>query len=670
MPEPMMACACGGGSGGGGSGSTSSDTLVEMVENETESLNTSNTSAVEDSTVSIRDNVTENLSAFRDDLQTSSNRSEVIRTAYDEAFRNQTLAGTRTNLTEAYGPDRLVKSTEALHEEVGDPLTAEEKLDLEDQAALLPSDVKTAGAVLNYATIDALHYTWKALDNIDTDAANATVENQTLLSMLHRRMQFTTQDGNLTLEYSENTTETLRAAVNTTRSVDGQAFVQGLDVLAQAVDEVAGMDLPTEITGEQSNLECSPAEDLVYVSPTCTIIIGPTTGTNYKKMQAGPGGKYEMNVVLLELGGEDRYKHRAGGGHGQYLCDACGVPVQVNVDVGAEGDNYGRLTPDVPTGPVHGSGEFGVGFLYDGGGNDRYKATHSGLGSGEGIVAQGSAGTTGAGALFDQSGNDIYVTKQRSTPAVSSAQGAGLVEAFGLLRDATGKDQYYFNLTESGADGGGAQGFATGGSSVGMLLDAGTGSDLYTGTQDYLQGAASNGGYAYLGDRAGHNTFEVRALHGCATYRDDRCQGKRPIAGWSQGYADTTAYGVLYSGPGNDTYRIAEKANTSDRQDEGRALLGSGNTTAAGLAVDPTGDDTYEALNRSHGYGNQGLGVFSDGDGADRYSCDDFDRVSCYGVGHGGTGVFADLGTGNDNYETWDDRGDIWARGDLGMGVR
>ena len=89
-------------------------------------------------------------------------------------------------------------------------------------------------------------------------------------------------------------------------------------------------------------------------------------------------------------------------------------------------DDYRSLSQGFAIGvrPDYGGG---IGFLYDGGGNDFYNAE---------VYAQGTSYWYSAGFLYDNSGNDHYI-------ATEYAQGAGIHLSYGLLIDNAGDDQYF-----------------------------------------------------------------------------------------------------------------------------------------------------------------------------------------------------------------------------------
>lgn len=641
--------------------------IVEVVETETDGLNKTNDDEVQGAVLNISDAAVERATGIRDALRSAGNLSNMVRAAYRQANPNATLDAQRTNLSTARGLTGLGDVTVALYKEANDPLTASEELQVRQQASNVPSEVAKAAAVMTYAVIDAKHYVDAALAGVDVENRSVIDGNESLMTMLHRRMEFS-QDGNTTVVgFADNTTKVLNAAGNVTGGMDGRALFHAMDVLAQALDEIRALDIHgLDVPGEVNHPRCAE-EPLVFADDDCRIVIGPTSDTTYKSsMVSLSDGDYELNAVLLDLGGDDRYENRAGGGYGAGPIDT--VPVQVNVDIGTGADVYDRFTRD-GVGPAQGSGILGAGLLFDAGGDDHYLARAEDT-TNDHLISQGS-GEIGAGMLIDQEGNDLYVTHEPTDRSLTHGQGAALLGGFGLMRDLAGEDTYFFNLTDKYPNGGGAQAYADLNGTA-YLLDWGTGDDLYRAGQDLVQAAASAEGFAFFHDEGGNDRIEIQSYPGCPELRDDTCAGEafRPQAGWGQAYADLAGYAVLMGGPDAADYHVLDVPDATDRSGERRFRLGSGNTTGAAIFVDPAGNDTYDAVDGSHGYGNIGLGIFVDQHGTDSYACEALQDLRCYGFGTGGFGVFAELGDSQDAYTEWDNRTSPWAFGDLGLGVR
>ena len=179
----------------------------------------------------------------------------------------------------------------------------------------------------------------------------------------------------------------------------------------------------------------------------------------------------------------------------------------------------------------HGRGEReygtsgGIGFLWDGGGNDQYIAD---------IAAQGSATYMALGVLVDEAGNDSYVCTQ-------DGQGAATHRALAVLWDLSGEDLYSLS---KGLGQGGANDL-----SVAFLLE-GAGNDIYTGGP-LSQGSAAANAIGMLIDGAG----------------DDSYLGIGPVALF-QGYAEKKRFfgsiGLLLDVQGRDFFSHRSRAGETE----------------------------------------------------------------------------------------------------------
>lgn len=159
----------------------------------------------------------------------------------------------------------------------------------------------------------------------------------------------------------------------------------------------------------------------------------------------------------------------------------------------------------------------GIGFLYDGMGNDSYDVE---------VYGQGTSYWYSLGILFDKAGNDRY-------SAVKYAQGAGIHLSVGLLIDRTGDDSYYSRhgpgqgeghdlsvgmlIDKSGNDSyqiSGGQGIGLT-NSFGLFIDS-KGEDLYTTTEPLGQGSANPargyGGAGIFLDLGGKDSYPRSGL--------------------------------------------------------------------------------------------------------------------------------------------------------------
>lgn len=706
----MYLCNCGGGGGGGtddGGGSGISYDLIQEAENRTSELNTSNSSEVEDATHNTSDMMRENLTEIRDSLLNAQNLSNRVHAAHDQAYPNQTSwDGVRTNVSKIGTSSDLGDAVTAVYEEIGEPLTDLQENNMRLNASEVPNKLAEATAAMTWASIDAMHYLDDAFRNVSQENVSTVHGNASVFRLMDRGLNLTEEDGNLTANLTKDEERVFRANGNLSQNIDYKAIYQASDVLAKAIDVVRGLDpSPNELVSTDPRDCAEEASDVYLATPDCLVVIGKATDGDFKEMAASD--ERDRNIVLVDLGGEDSYVHRAGGGHNPNMdppestSRSDPIPdVQVNVDLGFGDDSYRPSNGNNydNEGPFLGAGKWGAGLLYDAGGDDDYTDFDLGTDKQQNPVL-GSA-IYGSGILVDEGGNDLYEVNQEKTRAPVDSMGAA-ISGFGLLIDKSGRDRYRHTLNPGPGvdyvDGGSAQGFAST-FGVGYLLDFGTSQDWYDAGQTYVQGAATEGGFAYLFDGGGQNSFNLTASKGCPYMpdltdvsdesTDERC-GFTPvqIANRSQGFADTNGFGGLVVGKsdtgGDDTYRV--KGTLGPRV--GTGTLGSGNLSAAGGLLDVAGDDDYEAYNRGLGYGNAALGSFMDNEGNDTYLCE---GPRCYGFGEpsiaqrtaiedaGGIGVFLDGGTGGTQNDTFkpdghpDDDGDgIWAPddGNIGLGV-
>jgi len=146
-------------------------------------------------------------------------------------------------------------------------------------------------------------------------------------------------------------------------------------------------------------------------------------------------------LLVIDLGGNDRYKGNPGGNNG------LNYPFGILIDLQGN-DKYNETLERESMG----SGVCGLGVLVDMKGNDNYRADNRAQGCGifgVGILADldGSdsyilksmgqgAGFFGTGMLIDYNGRDLY-------RIYSNGQGMGASNGIGILIDSNGKDYYY-----------------------------------------------------------------------------------------------------------------------------------------------------------------------------------------------------------------------------------
>jgi len=384
----------------------------------------------------------------------------------------------------------------------------------------------------------------------------------------------------------------------------------------------------------------SEEEGVIYLRDTewGKIIIGGKGDDEYKKDYA----------VIIDLGGDDIYRKRVGGGIG-----ILSHPFSVLIDLSGNDLYQSNKIFNL------GSGLFGVGILIDESGDDTYRTSHYAQGTGifgtgiiidkngddiyqAGYFAQGSA-NFGFGILLDFKGNDVY-------RSYNWAQGMGSVWGYGLLADFSGNDNYYAGGRyihhpllpydyRSFAQGFG-MGFrpdASGG--IGFLYD-GEGNDFYN-AEVYAQGTSYWYSLGMLYDKKGND-------HYLATE-------------YAQGAGIHLSVGALIDMEGDDEY--------FSRLGPGQ---GEGHDLSVGILIDKQGKDSY-TISGGQGIGlTNSVGIFIDSDGDDSYlTTEDIGQgIGTQARGFGGVGIFLDLG-GKDTYPRKSPGEDmaLWTQGSYGSGI-
>jgi hypothetical protein len=295
------------------------------------------------------------------------------------------------------------------------------------------------------------------------------------------------------------------------------------------------------------------------------LIVDPGGDDVYERAPASGGAI----SVIVDLGGNDRY------GGSDFVVRGLSALFDFAGD-----DRYEM------SGPGLASAVAGASLLVDGSGDDSYRAPY---------FSQGFA-AFGIAALIDRGGNDSYEIN-------AWGQGSAFTGGLALLWDANGNDRYTARGLPDAYDRGGglsgAQGVAMGirtmlPGGVGILRDDG-GNDVYA-AEMFAQGTGYFYGLGLLWDRGG----------------DDRYEAVR----YAQGTGVHEAVGVLRDEGGNDRYAL--KVGVGQ---------GMGLDLAVGVLVDTAGDDHYAAglLAQAAATAN-GVGILSDGGGADRFEIGAGDR--------------------------------------------
>jgi len=355
---------------------------------------------------------------------------------------------------------------------------------------------------------------------------------------------------------------------------------------------------------------------------------------------------YERDYALLiDLGGNDRHLHAAGGAD-----PLSGAPAaSLTIDLGGD-DEYATPVPSPGGAQIVFGGALlgGVGMLVDAGGDDKYSA----WARGPALSTYGlGAGFGGMGVMADLAGNDTY--QLRNTTSTLGVPNYRLAEGVGV-----------------GALGG-----------TGILLDRGSGDDTYLvesipapdldedGNQVLVQAQAQGMGIGVAGvglfhDTGGNDSMTLRAKS--VADPDDSRPATEPgesdappgaIATiWGFGYGALGGAGLSISGNGN-TVRAVEAVAQAPETGSGpistdasaaSIVLGIGLLGGYGGVHDEGGDDVYVsdltsravhhhrpdqacgcpasalaqargAMSQAMGVGNFGIGVLEDRSGNDRY---------------------------------------------------
>lgn len=292
----------------------------------------------------------------------------------------------------------------------------------------------------------------------------------------------------------------------------------------------------------------------------------------------------EAAALLIDLGGDDVYRHAAAAA--PFVAEGSPVLHPVSVVVDVAGDDTYATDDQSPAldglAAAHGAGLFGgLGMLIDLDGDDAYTAS---VGEGSDVLAQG-AGLGGVGLLLDAGGADAYRIEGRDATGdrVSlMGQGAGIF-ALGNLAS--------------------AQGYAH---SVGAIVDGGEGDDVYGIEAGTVTGPPGNRGiagqgYALYGvgvihDDGGTDVFSARASAAQSqsfSRAFDQASAFVDAQGVGFGFYWQPGLGAILAGAGSSTYAIeaaSEGIAWNSVSGQGLGALGG-----AGVIDDLGGDDRYLA---------------------------------------------------------------------------
>ena len=412
--------------------------------------------------------------------------------------------------------------------------------------------------------------------------------------------------------------------VDTSRTVDKDGILDFIKKLDRNALTTAGQIILEDVWQIRKRLESDYYDWNLLDNP-----VSGATGdiicylqTDFGPMIVGGTGDNVYSddfAVIIDLGGNDIYRCRAGGAIGEI-----GNPYSVVIDLAGD-DFYMNQEKAVN----QGAGFLGIGVLIDLAGNDTYRSSNYSHG----------AGLFGIGLLYDQAGEDDY-------RGGYFCQGAGNVGVGILLDNGNSDDRYLSQIW--------AQGFGSV-FGYGLLRDAG-GDDIYRTGGKYLHAPLLPNDYQSFSHGFGMG-WRPRAGGGIGVLYDvdgnDFYEGEVFCEGASYWYS----LGMLVDGGGNDSYSAAQYAQ------------GAGIHLSVGALWDKDGDDQYHSRNGVVGGTAHDLsvGMFIEEKGNDNY-------IVSGGYGVALTNSFALFidKLGNDMYSTWEDIsfGSVrWGRGFAGCGI-
>ncbi len=431
--------------------------------------------------------------------------------------------------------------------------------------------------------------------------------------------------------------------LNIIKKLDRQSLYQGgliffrsmLDIYQNiAIDEFSKSPTPKNIAGVQGEI-------LDYRE------------TDFGKLVIGGVGDniyYDDFALIIDIGGDDIYRNRAGGAVGKLnsgfsaVIDLAGDDLYQNeekiISQGAGFLGYGMLLDrsgnDVYRGSdyAQGVGIFGLGLFFDEDGIDDHRA---------GSFSQG-AGNVGSGLLIDQGIDDDHYH------ASLYAQGVGSVFGFGALIELGGDDSYRCGGAvlhdpllpedfQSFSHGFGMGWRPRAGGGIGILYDK-KGNDFYDG-EVYCQGASYWYSLGILIDAEGNDSYSA--------------------VQYAQGAGIHLSVGSLWDKAGDDQYHSRNGV-----------VGGTAHDLSVASFIEEKGDDHYSV---SGGYGislTNSVGIFIDKLGNDMYST--WEKFSFGGQrkarGFNGCGIFLDL-EGKDHYSsnTFAANAKLWFNQDYAVGI-
>ncbi len=429
--------------------------------------------------------------------------------------------------------------------------------------------------------------------------------------------------------------------LNIMKKLERNSLHQAGLIMIDLVEELAITDFSDLETCDTDNVEGVQGDILYYAQ------------TKYGKLIIGGKGDnvYSRDFAfIIDLGGDDIYRCRAGGALG-HLENSYSFVID-------HGGNDFYFSEDKSM--SMGSGFLGIGILYDLNGNDVYRGTH---------YSQGT-GICGIGVLLDNTGEDDY-------RGGCFTQGAGHF-GIGILKDiGMGDDRFLAKLW--------AQGFGST-FGYGLLQDTG-GDDTYRTGGEYLHAPLLPNDYQSFSHGFGMG-WRPRAGGGIGMLYDEGGNDFYDGEVFCEGSSYWYSLGILVDGGGNDSYNAAQYAQGAgihlsigalweqggDDQYHSRngVVGGTAHDLSVAMLVDEEGDDNYIV---SGGYGislTNSFALFIDKLGNDMYSTwEDYSFGSVrWARGFAGCGIFMDL-EGKDRYSrnTLAEDGGLWTHNGWGIGI-
>jgi len=415
-------------------------------------------------------------------------------------------------------------------------------------------------------------------------------------------------------------------------------------IAAGALDHfLKNADLLKKITVTSTPIEDAGIEGDIIAwedTPFGKVIIGGKGRNRYRNTNA---------FIIIDVGGDDEYHNISSSPDFNPFNPSSSFIVDLEGnDLYLSNEKYSQ-----------GSGSFGISFLVDYSGDDKYVAQD---------FSQGS-GFFGVGILYDREGDDMYLSD-------IMGQGAAAF-GVGILCDLTGNDYYHGNLLNQG------MGFVGG---IGLLIEAQGNDTFFSGGKypDFREPGVAFDSFSQ-GFGYGYRSF---GSGGIGVLWDDQGNDHYSSSYFSQGSSYWLALGLLIDSAGSDVYharRYTQGAGVHlsvgaliDRSGDDRysslgVSQGCGHDFSQGVLFDNEGDDTYSASWFAQGAsGSSAVGMLIDQEGNDSYQCESFNSQGSgqYNTKReaGSIGLLIDL-QGKDRYRGKGSDNHLWHQGEYGGGI-